>query len=163
MQEVRKAPVVLCVDDNPSVLSLLEIALEGEGYSVLTATNGQAALKIFMEQAIDAVVLDYKMPGMNGVQVAWEMKRINPQVPKVMFSSSSGTPAQAAEVIEVFCPKAGGVISLVSHIQRLLAAAEPASSRTMSVHTHFAIARLGVDWDRESRKLATCNSPTSAS
>jgi CheY-like chemotaxis protein len=163
MQEVRKAPVVLCVDDNPSLLSLLRITLEGEGYSVLTATSGQAALRIFAEQAIDAVVLDYEMPQMNGAQVAREMKRINPQVPKVMFSSNSGAPGQAAEVIEVFCPKAGGVRSLMSHIHKLLDAAEPASSRTVSVHTHFAIARLGLDWDRESRELATCSSPTSGS
>jgi CheY-like chemotaxis protein len=150
MQEVRKAPVVLCVDDNPSLLSLLRITLEGEGYSVLTATSGQAALKTFAAQAVDAVVLDYEMPGMNGAQVAREMKRIKPQVPKVMFTSNSGAPAQAAAVIEAFCPKARGVRSLVSHIHRFL---DAATSRTMSVHTHFAIARLGVDWDREAQEV----------
>jgi CheY-like chemotaxis protein len=118
----HRTPLVLCVDDDQSILSVTRLALEHQGYSVLTASSGKAALEQFASGPVDAVILDYEMPGMNGAEVALEMKRLNPNVPKVLFTSCSAVPYQAAQAIEAFCPKTEGLSPLLSRLQMLLEA-----------------------------------------
>src|SRR6266568_2118788 len=69
--------VLLCIDDEVNGLAVRKMVLENEGYRVLTAESGKAGLEIFVLQRVDLVILDYAMPGMNGDQVAIELKRIN--------------------------------------------------------------------------------------
>lgn len=121
---VSKQPRVLCVDDDPSILSLTRMVLEYEGYNVLTASSGRAALEQFSSAPLDAVVLDYEMPGMNGGEVACEMKKLNPRVPKLLFTSCHTVPTQAVEAIEGFCPKMDGMSALLSSLHTLLEAPE---------------------------------------
>ncbi len=59
-------PVILCVDDTPSVLEGEKMLLEENGYRVLTATNGKEAVQAFTSHSVDLVLLDYHMPEMNG-------------------------------------------------------------------------------------------------
>lgn len=120
-----RARLVLCVDDDQSVLSVTRLALEYEGYTVLTASNGRAALQEFASQPVDAVVLDYDMPGMDGGEVALEMKRMNPDVPKLMFSSCLSVPMNAAHSIQEFCRKTDGLSSLLPRLQRMLQTTQP--------------------------------------
>ena len=61
-------PVILCVDDTPSVLEGLKMLLEENGYRVLTATNGKEAVQAFTSHSVDLVLLDFHMPEMN---VTW--------------------------------------------------------------------------------------------
>ena len=61
-------PVVLCVDDEPNILSSLRRLFRGRGYQVLTSTSGEAALAQMREQHIDLVISDMRMPEMNGAQ-----------------------------------------------------------------------------------------------
>ncbi len=61
---------LLCVDDNQSSLKICKMILEDFGYKVLTASSGREGLEIFASSAIDAVILDYQMPEMNGELVA---------------------------------------------------------------------------------------------
>ncbi len=136
MQIIRKAPAVLCVDDDPSLLKLSKMALELAGYRVLTAENGVDALRKFTGKSLDAVVLDYEMPGMNGAEVASAMKRLNPKVPKILFSGLLSAPAEAAPVIEGFCSKTRGIRGLIS----LMITIVPPNDAATSV----PIASLGV-------------------
>ena len=66
---------VLVIDDNPAMRGLLEIALHGLGYGVLTAQTGQEGLEIAGEQAVDAILLDLAMPDKSGLDVLEELKR----------------------------------------------------------------------------------------
>ena len=113
MQILRKTPAILCVDDDPSILKLTKMALELAGYRVLTAENGSDALRKFSTKSVNAVVLDYEMPGMNGAEVASAMKRLNPRVPKILFTGLQSAPADAAPVIEGFCSKSRGLRGLI--------------------------------------------------
>ena len=81
----RRQKTLLCVDDNQSSLKICKIILEDSGYKVLTASGGREGLKVFASNAIDAVILDYEMPEMNGEVVAAEMKRTNPEIPIPCF------------------------------------------------------------------------------
>ena len=57
--------LILSVDDEPGILASRQLILENEGYEVLSATDGEQALRMFAGQPVD-LVLDYVMPGMDG-------------------------------------------------------------------------------------------------
>jgi len=65
---------VLIVDDDRKVLTMLRRTLTYDGYTVVTADSGQAALQAAQEQRPDLVVLDWRMPGLDGIEVAQRLK-----------------------------------------------------------------------------------------
>ena len=65
----RTQRTILCVDDEPSILTTRGALLERAGYRVLAAFCGAEAIKLFLQEAIDAVVLDYPMPEIKGAIV----------------------------------------------------------------------------------------------
>ncbi len=69
------APVVLCVDDEPINLQVLQNVLQPQGYRVITAASGSAALRSVATAQPDLIVLDVMMPGMNGLDVARNLRR----------------------------------------------------------------------------------------
>jgi DNA-binding response OmpR family regulator len=79
---------ILCIDDESAPLDLRRELLERAGYRVLTAQSGTEALDTFRSEAVDAVVLDYWLPGTNGIKVATEFKSLKPHVPIIMLSGS---------------------------------------------------------------------------
>ena len=83
--------LILSVDDEQPILYTREILLENARYDVLSAVRGEEALRIFAANAVDLVLLDYAMPGLDGGVVAQEMKRRSPRVPVVVVSASSGS------------------------------------------------------------------------
>jgi CheY-like chemotaxis protein len=60
------AKLILPVDDEPGVRVSRQLILESEDYEVLSAADGNQALRTFASQLVDLVLLDYVMPGMNG-------------------------------------------------------------------------------------------------
>jgi CheY-like chemotaxis protein len=69
-----RKPLILCVDDTPSLLEGQKLLLEENRYQVLIASNGLDAVKAFVSNSVDLVLLDYHMPGMNGCLAAARMK-----------------------------------------------------------------------------------------
>jgi signal transduction histidine kinase len=65
---------VMVVDDEPDTVEYLSTLLREEGYGVLTATSGEEALEILSRQPADLVLLDLKMPGMDGIEVCRRIK-----------------------------------------------------------------------------------------
>lgn len=62
--------MILCIDDEPKGLQVRQVLLEMDGYRVLTATSGREGLELFATNPVRTVVLDYRMPEMDGGQVA---------------------------------------------------------------------------------------------
>jgi len=91
---------VLAVDDESTILALARDVLELNGYRVLTARNGEEALRIYRQQpaAIDLVLLDLTMPVMGGVECFRRMRAIDPGV-RVIISSGFSSESSAAEVM----------------------------------------------------------------
>ena len=76
-----KFPInILIVDDEPDFLEMLSLRLKDQGHHVRTAQSGEAGLEAIREEEPDVVVLDIKMPGMDGIQV---LKMIKAQIPLV--------------------------------------------------------------------------------
>ncbi|MCP4268124.1 MAG: sigma-54-dependent Fis family transcriptional regulator [Candidatus Brocadiaceae bacterium] len=67
-------PVILVVDDEDTIRFCLQEALEVEGYKVYTEENGENSLKLIKKVIPDLIVLDLKMPGMNGLDLLREIK-----------------------------------------------------------------------------------------
>lgn len=111
---------VLCVDDEKIGLRVRKIMLESRGYAVLTANNGPEGLRVFDENPVDLVVLDYYMPELNGGEVASEMRRRRPGVPIVFLSAYFSLPPEALELADAFITKGDPPDVLIDRIQQLL-------------------------------------------
>jgi len=78
---------MLIVDDEERLLRVLRLGLPEHGFNVLTATNGQEALKILFDKQIDVVVTDVRMPVMDGVELIYEMERLDIKLPIVVTTA----------------------------------------------------------------------------
>ena len=65
---MNNKPKILCVDDDPAILKTLEMLLVPNGYEVIKASSGEEAIKKLLEERVDLVIMDVKMPGMDGLE-----------------------------------------------------------------------------------------------
>lgn len=79
--------LILIVDDDASQRRLIEFWLKEEGYSVETASDGQAGLQRFTETAPALVITDMRMPGLSGLDALGRIKGINPDVPVILITA----------------------------------------------------------------------------
>lgn len=112
-------PTVLCLDDDESVLHLLEMVLDLNGYVALPATNGCEALRLAAKHQVDAAILDYGLPDMTGGEAARKLKHIRPDIPILMFSGAYDIPPSDVASVDVIVSKSEGVNTLVAVLQRL--------------------------------------------
>lgn len=120
---------ILVVDDEPALLRLMEFLLARQGYTMLTATNGEEALERIRSHRPDLVVLDIMMPKMDGYSVAEAMRAdADPQVartPIIMLSAKAqdedierGLQAGVNEYItKPFSPEAFAEL-VVAHLEK---------------------------------------------
>ena len=97
---------VLVVDDDPAVRKSIDRVLSSKGYAVITAENGEEALRKLNEEKYDLVYTDIRMPGMSGLDVAEQVKASRPWTPVVIITGY-GTDAAEARA------KAAGVSGFV--------------------------------------------------
>ncbi len=97
--------VVLFIDDNQDVLECEKAFLESFGYTVLTAPSGGKGLELASVHSVDVVIVDYSMPGMNGQEVAIEMRRLKPRAPIIMLSGVVDVPEHALKWVDAFIAK----------------------------------------------------------
>lgn len=116
-------PKLLCVDDDASVRELYRILLGSFGYEVVVAENGAQALQLFRPREIDAVILDYEMPGMNGGELAAEIKRRSSLVPIIMVSGCQPVVDEAPRFVDAAVAKGSRMDRLLEKLEMLLNAA----------------------------------------
>src|SRR5256884_2918654 len=87
----RVPPRILVVDDERSMRELLAIVLRREGYEVVLAENGRAAIEVLEREAIDILVSDIKMPDLSGVDVLRAAKRIDQDILGIMITAFAST------------------------------------------------------------------------
>jgi CheY-like chemotaxis protein len=113
-------PTVLCVDDDLNGLMIRALVLEKQGYEVLTANDGKQALQIFKDAQVDAVLMDYYMPMVDGAYVAKAMRHLKPQVPIVMISGATALPAGALQDTDGFVHKGVSPVDMTDMLAKVL-------------------------------------------
>jgi DNA-binding response OmpR family regulator len=117
---VRATPTILIAEDEPILLSALARMLRGSGYNVLTAPDGQAALKMFLEaqDSIQLVISDCAMPALLGPELLALIGTLSPSTARLLISA---TPAFDVDSANEFMLKPFSGKTLVGEVQRLLA------------------------------------------
>jgi two-component system NtrC family response regulator len=90
---------ILIVDDEKNYLVVLEALLGPEGYDTRTADNGEDALRMIRESDLDLVITDMKMPGISGMKLLEESRKIKPELPVIMMTAY-GTIELAVEAMK---------------------------------------------------------------
>ena len=78
---------ILIVDDQAGIRLLLNEVFQSEGLTTYIASNGAEALQIFKEKQIDCILLDVKMPGMDGIEILNEIRKTNEYIPVYMMTA----------------------------------------------------------------------------
>ena len=112
--------LVLCVDDETIGLEVRRMLLERAGYRVLTALNGGAGLDLFEREPVEAVVLDFAMPGMSGGEVAQRMRQVKPHVPILMLSAYTSLPSEVIDSVDLAMTKGEGAPALLKKLGSLV-------------------------------------------
>ena len=137
---------ILCIDDDLQSLNVRRMLFESMGYQVWTELDAQQGLRSFQEHPVDAVVMDYEMPGMNGGEAAAAMKAIRPEVPVLILSALPWLPEGAPqESIDGFIHKGEPLKVLAGRISQIVPAEDepeietgPAGSLGGALGTFFA-------------------------
>jgi two-component system NtrC family response regulator len=90
---------ILIVDDEKNYLVVLEALLGPEGYEIVTTDNALEAVRSVRESDLDLVITDMKMPGMSGMELLEECKKIRPELPVIMMTAY-GTIEMAVEAMK---------------------------------------------------------------
>jgi two-component system NtrC family response regulator len=90
---------ILIVDDEKNYLVVLEALLGSEGYEIVTTDNAREAVRSVRESDLDLVITDMKMPGMSGMELLEECKKIRPELPVIMMTAY-GTIEMAVEAMK---------------------------------------------------------------
>jgi len=94
---------ILVVDDEPDILETTRWAFEAAGYEVLTATTGEEALEQVQTSHPQVLLIDFKLPKMNGVEFLEEAQAVEPNATAVMITGMTHQP----EILEGQCKRLG--------------------------------------------------------
>jgi two-component system chemotaxis response regulator CheY len=112
---VTRAARILVVEDDDGIRELVDVVLSGAGYEVLTASDGAAALQVLGQARPDLVLLDMRMPIMDGWEFARRYRaRPEPHAPIVVLTAARDAAERAAEI------DANGYLGKPFDVQELL-------------------------------------------
>jgi len=114
-----ESPTVLCIDDRPQVLELRKATLESHGYSVQMASSSYTAIKILEQTSVAAVLLEYKLEGMDAEVVAYQIKQRFPNLPIILLSAYSKMPGRILWLVAEYVMKSELPERLVPIIERI--------------------------------------------
>lgn len=116
---------VLIVDDEAYILNILDFSLESEGFQVITAANGEAALRTAAEQRPDLIILDVMMPKIDGFEVcrALKAKKDTKSIPVILLTAKDrDADRQKGDEVgaDLYMTKPFSPGKLISAVQELL-------------------------------------------
>ena len=114
------SPLVLYVSDLPELLKLRKATLESHGCRVVTANTCYAALKLVEDGRFDAVLLDYKLEGMDAEAVAVKIKQRSRDLPIILLSAFDAMPESILWLVDEYVMMSDLPEGLVRTIHRLL-------------------------------------------
>lgn len=111
---------ILVVDDDAHILRLYKEELTDEGYDVVVADTGEAAMAAFESEEPDLVTLDILMPDIDGISLLRRMKEKRPRMPIVMSTAYDYRDDFAVWASEAYLVKSADLTELKSMVKKLL-------------------------------------------
>jgi len=143
---MARAGSILVIDDEEIMREILEALLAREGYEVRLAADGAAGLELARAMPFDAAVVDVMMPGMDGLEVLDELKKVDDDLAVVMVTAYAS------------------VDTAVDAMKRARSTTSPSRSRTTRCCSSCATPSSAAAWSpRTGRCARTCRSVTTAS
>lgn len=127
---------MLLVDDEERFLQTTQKMIAKKGYEALTVTSGEACLKKLEEELVHVVILDVKMPGMDGVETLKQIKQKFPMVEVIMLTGH----ATAESAVEGLKLGATDYLTKPTNIEDLIAKAEEAFNRRLTLEQKIQMA-----------------------
>jgi DNA-binding response OmpR family regulator len=127
---------IMLVDDEERFLQTTQKMIAKNGYDVLTATSGEECLKKLEEELVHVVILDVKMPGMDGVETLKHIKQSFPLVEVIMLTGH----ATAESAVEGLKLGATDYLTKPTNISDLIAKAEEAFNRRLVLEQKIQMA-----------------------
>ncbi len=127
---------IMLVDDEERFLQTTQKMIAKKGYDVLTATSGEECLKKLDEELVHVVILDVKMPGMDGVETLKHIKRKFPMVEVIMLTGH----ATAESAVEGLKLGATDYLTKPTNIEDLIAKAEEAYNKRVALEEKIQMA-----------------------
>lgn len=112
---------ILCIDDEELGLSVRKLILESEGFDVSIASDGRTGLDLFSTLNFDLVLLDHSMPGMNGGEIAREIRKLRPATPILLLSAYVTLPDDDVKLVDAYVTKGESTEKLLAIIRQLIA------------------------------------------
>ena len=112
---------ILVIDDEPLVRSLLKRVLENAGHDITEAEDGQEGVRCFRENDFDLVITDHGMPVMNGLDAAFRIKKLSPEIPVLLITgwqTETDTTFQKPSGIDEFITKPFDLEKLVELVDK---------------------------------------------
>jgi DNA-binding response OmpR family regulator len=152
------AQKILVVDDEQKMVKLVRAYLEGAGFQVVTASDGQQALTLFRHEQPDLIVLDLMLPGIDGLDVARTVRRSS-DVPIIMLTAKAeetdrliGLELGADDyIVKPFSPRE--LVARVRAVLRRSARTTP-DEPTFAAPTLIRVGELSLDLGRREARLA---------
>ncbi|MBW1919431.1 MAG: response regulator [Deltaproteobacteria bacterium] len=129
---------MLLVDDEERFLSTTKKLLARKGLDVLTATSGPEALEILREHNVHVVILDVKMPGMDGIATLKQIKRQYPMVEVIMLTGH----ATAESAVEGLKSGAADYLMKPTHIDELIQKAQEAYEKRQRLEEKIRVLQM---------------------
>lgn len=111
---------ILIVDDDQNILRLYKEELEEEGYTIVTASNGQEAIERFDQEDPDLVTLDILLPDIDGIKLLRQMKEKKPRLPIIMSTAYDYRDDFAVWASEAYIVKSSDMTELKATIKKLI-------------------------------------------
>lgn len=111
---------ILIVDDDQNILRLYKEELEEEGYTIVTASNGQEAMEQFDKENPDLVTLDILLPDVDGIKLLRQMKEKRPRMPVIMSTAYDYRDDFAVWASEAYIVKSADLTELKATIKKLI-------------------------------------------
>jgi len=140
---------ILVIDDDRSTRKLMQAVLQAEGYSVLTAENGEDALRVLDEEHVDLAVLDLMMPKMDGYAFTRALREVQNTLPILMVSAKQAPSSRKEGFvagIDDYMTKPVDEEEMLLRIKALLRRAKIASERRIE------IGEVSLDYDSRTVK-----------
>ncbi len=142
---MEKRKHILLVEDDESILFGLQDILEGEGYQISTASNGNDGLKLATEKPIDLLVLDIMLPGMNGLEICKKIKKEKLSLPIIMLTAKSSEMDKISGLdygADDYITKPFSLSELLARIRAILRRAYPEKN----ILKHYSFGNVKIDF-----------------